>query len=43
MDHLTGQGIDRNLLLEQSIIIPTCGTGSRSRKEATFETEDIGY
>lgn len=34
MDNLTGQDIDRNLLLEQSIITPACGTGSRSREEA---------
>jgi hypothetical protein len=34
MDHLTVQGIDRNLLMEQSMTTqtcPACGMGSRSR------------
>ncbi|MDZ7761856.1 MAG: hypothetical protein U5L00_16580 [Desulfovermiculus sp.] len=34
LDHLIGLGIDRNTLLAQSLITPSCGTGSLSTEHA---------
>ena len=28
MDHLAGKGIDKNLIRNQCLITPSCGTGS---------------
>jgi hypothetical protein len=34
MDHLAAQGIDKNLIAEQAIITPSCGTGSMDPADA---------
>jgi hypothetical protein len=40
IDHLASKGIDRNLILRQAILSPSCGTGSLSPADAekVFET-----
>jgi hypothetical protein len=40
MDHLAGQGIDKQLIAEQAFITPSCGTGSMEPADAekVFET-----
>jgi hypothetical protein len=34
IDHLASRGIDRHRIVEQSIITPSCGTGSMSQEDA---------
>ncbi len=43
MDNLAGKGIDKQLIMEQAIITPSCGTGSMSPDDAekVFEMTDL--
>ena len=34
MDNLAAQGIDKQLIMEQAIITPSCGTGSMEPDDA---------
>lgn len=43
MDHLAAQGIDKKVIAEQAIIMPSCGTGSMDEADAekVFEMTDL--
>jgi hypothetical protein len=34
MDHLASKGIDKQLIVEQAVITPSCGTGSMDPSDA---------
>jgi len=36
MDHLASKGIDKQLIAEQCILTPSCGTGSLSPEDAVM-------
>ncbi|MBN1542589.1 hypothetical protein JW992_10625, partial [candidate division KSB1 bacterium] len=42
MDHLAATGIDKDLIVEQAVITPSCGTGSMDPDDAekVFEMTD---
>ena len=41
MEHLASKGIEKNLIAEQSLLTPSCGTGSLTPEEAELVYERL--